>query len=222
MSKVKKIELSFVCDEDWNKMPTVDAGRHCSSCSKTVVNFSNLSDEQVIAFYSKKGNAKECGNFRIGQLEYINQTLARPVKKQKFSFFKPFLASVLLSSAACSDTTKKVTPTHQEESNKEPEEDLVLGKVCTEPIEDSLAENKPFQPRKITYVKRLNTKSDTLKTQNLPEHEVIESYPEIEMYQMAGVPMITYNEVHKKGEIEVTPVEDKKTFFQRLFKRKDN
>gem|GEM_PF-2298030 len=44
MKKIKKIELSFACDEDWNKMTPVEIGRHCSSCEKSVIDFSAFTD----------------------------------------------------------------------------------------------------------------------------------------------------------------------------------
>jgi hypothetical protein len=225
MPKVKKIELSFACDENWNKMKPVDTGRHCSSCSKTVVNFSMLSDEQVIAFYSKKENAKECGNFRVGQLEHINKNLSAPKKVERFSFFKPILASVLLSSAACSDTTKKVAPTHREETKTQPVDERILGQVCTEHQKDTLAKTEQFQTRKITHVKSLSKNKDSIKTQSFPEHEVfddIRPYPEMDVHRTAGVPMISYDESHTRGLVEPTPAKKKRSFFQRIFKRKNN
>ncbi len=93
MPQLKKIELAFACDEDWNKMTPVKRGRHCAACQKTVVNFVAMSDEKVIAFYSNKAEANTCGNFRLGQLEQINKTLAQSqLPKKTNSLFKPILA----------------------------------------------------------------------------------------------------------------------------------
>ena len=39
------------CEENWSQMTRTAAGRHCSSCNKTVVDFSILSDAEILLLY---------------------------------------------------------------------------------------------------------------------------------------------------------------------------
>ncbi|MBV4358087.1 carboxypeptidase-like regulatory domain-containing protein [Pinibacter aurantiacus] len=75
MSTKTSLHIADPCHEDWNKMSTTDKGRFCQSCSKQVVDFSLLSDKQILEYFSKqKGNT--CGRFRDDQLD-------RPLDKQQ-------------------------------------------------------------------------------------------------------------------------------------------
>src|SRR5580658_5897370 len=39
------------CNNDWEKMTANEKGRHCSSCNKTVIDFSNYSDKELVEFF---------------------------------------------------------------------------------------------------------------------------------------------------------------------------
>lgn len=55
------------CEENWRKMTHTASGRHCSSCNKTVVDFSLLSDAEIFAVITNsKGDV--CGHFFDHQL----------------------------------------------------------------------------------------------------------------------------------------------------------
>jgi hypothetical protein len=68
-STIKGLYLSVPtpCEENWSQMTRTAAGRHCSSCNKTVVDFSLLSDAEMLAVIANsKGNV--CGRFADDQL----------------------------------------------------------------------------------------------------------------------------------------------------------
>jgi hypothetical protein len=67
-----------------------ETGRFCSSCNKTVVDFTNLSDEEVLAIM-QRSTAKVCGRFQVSQLQ-------RPLYQQK-RHQNMLLPAVLISSA---------------------------------------------------------------------------------------------------------------------------
>jgi hypothetical protein len=51
------------CHEDWdNKMTPAAKGRFCESCSKHVIDFSLMSDNEVLNYF-KKNSGKVCGPF---------------------------------------------------------------------------------------------------------------------------------------------------------------
>lgn len=72
MSKQRKIEISIPkpCSEDWDKMTVDEQGKFCSHCNKTVIDFSNYTDKELAAFFSKT-KEKVCGNFYGTQLNRL-------------------------------------------------------------------------------------------------------------------------------------------------------
>ena len=65
----RKIQLSIPepCHEDWNAMTPAAGGRFCASCSKEVIDFSGMSDAQLIQFF-KEPRGSVCGRFQQQQL----------------------------------------------------------------------------------------------------------------------------------------------------------
>lgn len=232
MPKVKKIELSFVCDEDWNKMSPVDSGRHCSSCQKTVVNFSGMSDAQIVAFYAKSENEKTCGQFRFGQLEHINKGLALPERKVKTSFFRPLLASAILSTAAACASDERTLGEPQVHVDNHENDTIPKDTTASQLQSDTSAssEKEKFQPRKFTHIDGKKS-IDTLvvKETQIPEKPTINyiDFPEDREIQLGGIPQVTYEEnerfkemeQYERGEVEFKPVEQKDTLLNRIFNR---
>ena len=72
------------CHEDWNKMTPETQGRFCASCEKTVVDFSLMTDNELIRFLSKnKGHL--CGRFDSEQLQRpLIETQSQPKKNWKY------------------------------------------------------------------------------------------------------------------------------------------
>src|ERR1700722_1234614 len=69
MKKRQDIVLNIPqpCTQDWDKMTVNEKGRHCSSCNKTVVDFSNYTDKELFEFLSKiKGSV--CGRLNPYQV----------------------------------------------------------------------------------------------------------------------------------------------------------
>ena len=59
------------CNEDWDKMISEEKGRFCSSCKKTIKDFTTSSNEEIIQSYSES-NGKLCGRFHPSQLTSNN------------------------------------------------------------------------------------------------------------------------------------------------------
>ncbi len=77
-----KITIPKPCHENWEAMTPNEKGRFCSVCSKTVRDFTEASDdEMMIAFSDPSENI--CGNFRESQLNrdlrysYINSLFTK-------------------------------------------------------------------------------------------------------------------------------------------------
>jgi hypothetical protein len=69
MSRHKTIELSIPqpCTQNWDGMSVNETGRFCDSCNKSVIDFTNYSDQQLIEFF-KGPKENVCGKLRHDQL----------------------------------------------------------------------------------------------------------------------------------------------------------
>jgi len=67
----KKIQLSIAdpCHENWDDMTQAEKGRFCASCQKQVIDFTNMSDPQMAAFFKKPSTGSVCGRFYDDQLD---------------------------------------------------------------------------------------------------------------------------------------------------------
>ncbi|MFX6803812.1 hypothetical protein ABTH20_20355, partial [Acinetobacter baumannii] len=69
------LHIPTPCHEDWDKMTPVQKGKFCGSCNKEVVDFSLMTDAEVLNFFIKStGNT--CGRF-------YNDQLQRPLQETK-------------------------------------------------------------------------------------------------------------------------------------------
>jgi hypothetical protein len=67
MKPTINISVPTPCHEKWEDFTPATGGRHCSSCDKVVVDFSKMSDSDIIEFF-KQRNMGACGRFRPDQL----------------------------------------------------------------------------------------------------------------------------------------------------------
>lgn len=88
------------CHEDWGKMSETDKGRFCFSCTKEVVDFTGMTDAQLIQYF-KKPAGSTCGRFQAGQLD--RNLVQAPVPKRLpwlRYFFSVLIPAYLLSNEA--------------------------------------------------------------------------------------------------------------------------
>src|ERR1700755_171637 len=69
MSKKIQLNIPTPCHEDWEKMTPVEKGKFCGSCQKEVVDFTNMNDAQLVAFFKKPTTGSVCGRFMTDQLD---------------------------------------------------------------------------------------------------------------------------------------------------------
>jgi hypothetical protein len=89
------LSIPKTCSESWNTFTPASAGRFCASCSKIVVDFTKMSDEDIIQFFATPAT-HTCGRFRADQLKvYL------PISPLKinpgFTLLKVGLLSLLLT-----------------------------------------------------------------------------------------------------------------------------
>ena len=62
-----KLTIPEPCHENWQNMQSNNEGRHCMSCQKTVVDFSLMTDKEILDYVTSKGD-NLCGRFDPHQL----------------------------------------------------------------------------------------------------------------------------------------------------------
>jgi hypothetical protein len=88
-----KIYIPEPCHEDWGKMTPNEKGAYCKVCAKTVVDFSEKTDEDVQKFLLDNAENKICGRFRVSQIE-SDETPKLKIEMPKWEF-PGFLIPVL-------------------------------------------------------------------------------------------------------------------------------
>ncbi|MAZ73362.1 MAG: hypothetical protein CMC70_09460 [Flavobacteriaceae bacterium] len=110
MKKTITLKIADPCHEDWAKMTPTQKGKHCQVCSKEVIDFTEKTDEAIVAHVLKNKHA--CGRFITSQLER-ELTLERKSGHR----FTPIAASLLvpftLLASNFSISAKKREPSKQ-------------------------------------------------------------------------------------------------------------
>jgi hypothetical protein len=69
-NKPFSLRIDNPCTEKWSEMRVNDAGKFCSHCQKNVIDFTNCSDDELVAILEKL-EGKVCGRLQKNQLERI-------------------------------------------------------------------------------------------------------------------------------------------------------
>lgn len=83
--KYLDISITNPCNENWDSMTEAEKGRFCQKCQKEVVDFTQMTDNQIISFFQEHQNKNVCGRFYPYQIEV---PLALEVPKSKPNFLK--------------------------------------------------------------------------------------------------------------------------------------
>ncbi|RAJ85848.1 hypothetical protein CLV59_102554 [Chitinophaga dinghuensis] len=62
------LSIPSPCKESWDEMVAVTDGRFCKSCQRTVMDFTQFTDEQLLAYFKGQKGAV-CGRLRSEQLK---------------------------------------------------------------------------------------------------------------------------------------------------------
>lgn len=68
MKKNLTISIPKPCSEKWSDFAHTSTGGFCGSCSKTVIDFTKMSIDEILDFF-KSNPVHTCGRFRSGQLK---------------------------------------------------------------------------------------------------------------------------------------------------------
>jgi hypothetical protein len=95
MAKYLQIHVDNPCQQKWEDMQGSASGSFCNSCKKNVVDFTGMSDNQLIEFFKKKP-VDVCGRFYSDQLDTTLKIPAKSIPWLKY-FFQISLPALLFS-----------------------------------------------------------------------------------------------------------------------------
>jgi hypothetical protein len=92
MKESLQIQIPTPCREDWERMDQGEQGRFCQHCQKTVVDFTGMTDAEVLGYFGAGSHV--CGRFLPGQLG--RPLPPTPVQRNGWSGWRWVLASALM------------------------------------------------------------------------------------------------------------------------------
>ena len=110
MRKYIQLSIPEPCHEDWDKMTIVDKGKFCGACQKNVIDFTTMSDEQLVAFFRKATVDSTCGRFMGEQLDRNIEIPTKRIPWVKY-FFQLALPAFLFTAKAKAQGKIKINQT---------------------------------------------------------------------------------------------------------------
>ncbi|SNR73705.1 carboxypeptidase-like regulatory domain-containing protein [Hymenobacter mucosus] len=90
MLRRPSLSIPQPCQENWQAMTPTAQGRHCAACTKVVIDFTSMSDAEIVAYLGRSAGAS-CGRFHSSQL---NRALTAPLPEPCAAGRKRWLALV--------------------------------------------------------------------------------------------------------------------------------
>jgi len=103
MKKAYRISIELPCKEDWNAMTEHGNGRFCSVCLKTVVDFTKMSDAEIIKII-QSNKEMPCGRYTSQQ---VSRPLIAPQPSKASALFSRLLSGLLLLATGYQLTAKE-------------------------------------------------------------------------------------------------------------------
>lgn len=104
------IHIPQPCHESWAAMSPTATGRHCATCQKTVVDFTQKTDVEILAYFRQAGAGHTCGHFQVGQLERPLRSKLPVARPLRWQLWLAGLLLTTLSVQSCQSITKEVRP----------------------------------------------------------------------------------------------------------------
>lgn len=105
-----KIQIPHPCHEDWNSMSIGLRSRHCSSCSKDVMDFTQMRREEIIEYLLTHSSYNTCGRIRKDQVDFGEEEIIVAVRQYVAQIRKPTERSLYLPWVHFSLRVVKTTP----------------------------------------------------------------------------------------------------------------
>jgi hypothetical protein len=137
MPKPIQLHIPTPCHENWATMQPAEKGRHCAACQKTVIDFTGMSDAQLIHYFSQPNQPSVCGRLAPDQL---HRNLLPPPARNGWHGWHWLLAGLLFTSDDSTPRPPAGPPSEQHQTQNSPE--IINGEIVPAPLKRS-------QPRKL-------------------------------------------------------------------------
>jgi hypothetical protein len=108
MKKILSLSISTYCSEKWDTFTPTRHGGFCSSCNKTVTDFTKMTDQEVLSFFQNKP-ANPCGRFRPNQLTTYFSHLPTQPSSHGMNWIKASLLSLVLTFISKESYSEEIT-----------------------------------------------------------------------------------------------------------------
>lgn len=129
------IKVPKPCSEKWDSFTPTVSGGFCSSCNKTVTDFTKMSDEEVVRFFAGDPG-HTCGRFRPDQLKVYHRGSAQSGIRPGLRLFQAGVLSVLFLLINRPASAQTIIPKMKPEV--EQFHDSIPGRVATVSSEHTL------------------------------------------------------------------------------------
>src|SRR5438045_581826 len=143
MSKRIQLSVADPCHQNWDSMNAAEKGRFCGSCQKEVIDFTNMSDSQLAAFFKKPSTGSICGRFYEDQLDRSIDIPKKRIPWVKY-FFQFALPAFLFSLKASSQVALRMgKPAVTLENKKEQKDSIPASALFISPTTPTIKQNDP-------------------------------------------------------------------------------
>lgn len=132
------LSISEPCHENFKNFPKTAKGGFCTTCTKEVIDFTKMTQEDVSNYFRNRMTTDTCGRFTKSQL----YSTIQPKKKNRFFNFLSGIAVVCLSlfsfKTEAQNTTNTTTDTNSTKKEDTSKENLVSVKGTVLSSDDGL------------------------------------------------------------------------------------
>lgn len=134
-----KPHIPVPCPANWDEMKIGLVSRFCDSCQKDVMDFTQSSRHEILAYLIENRNSNVCARVYPSQLDYQHyeilvtiRSLEKKYKNTNLSFYLLTMATLSLMACESAPTAKPKAPHKQKTEVRK--ENIMLGKaVCAPP-----------------------------------------------------------------------------------------
>lgn len=119
MKKQTYIYIQEPCHENWSNMTNEEQGRFCHSCSKTVTDFSTMTDTEILKYLSN-ASGNTCGRFAADQLNREIHVPATPAKKTFWAYLLSMFLPVMIADRLNAQKRSASKPKTEQTTNTKP------------------------------------------------------------------------------------------------------
>ncbi|KAB2810371.1 energy transducer TonB [Phaeocystidibacter luteus] len=112
-----KYAITDPCHEDWDKMKIGLISRHCDSCQKSVMDFTQMRREEIIEYLLSHADERVCGHIYPHQFDFKEEEILVAVKKYvrknpktNLAFYVLAIGAMMAASCSNGDSSSNPTP----------------------------------------------------------------------------------------------------------------